>query len=119
LAAKPEYHGFPGDDKWVLPVGEVTPAQKPRGRRGRSKAATKRKPKARRQRLSPDQTANLKRRVVTFLKANPGSTRKQIEKAVSFPSASAYTRVMKELKEEGMVVQKGKRGKAVYRVKGS
>jgi len=99
-----------------LPAGEEGPVEKPRGRRGRPKVTKKTKPKAR-VRLSARQSAGLKRRLVTFLKANPGSTRKQIEAAVSFPSASVYARVINELKAEGVVVQKGERGKAVYGVK--
>jgi len=53
--------------------------------------------------------------VVDFLQTNPGSTRKQIERAVNVPSVAVYNRVMRELKAEGAVVQKGKRGRAAYR----
>jgi len=92
------------------------------GRRGRPKAAEPKaaKPTAAksRVRLSAKQTGQLKRKVVEFLKANPGSTRKQIEKSVKVPSVAVYNRVMRELKAEGTVVQKGERGKAVYGVKG-
>jgi hypothetical protein len=85
-----------------------------KGRRSRPKKV---RPKARRQRLATEQSNELKQQVVVFLKANPGSTRKQIGEAVSFPSAAVYNRIIGELKAGGVVVQKGKRGKAVYGVK--
>jgi len=94
-------------------------ARAPRGRQARpaAKATAPGRPR-RRARLTPRQAAGLKQRVVAFLKANPGSTRKQIEAEVKFPSAAVYTRLMKELKAERLVVQKGQRGKATYRAKG-
>jgi len=107
-----------------LTEGARAPEPRAARRRGRpkAKAAIKRPPKAKpkaRQRLSARQSAGLKRRVVTFLKANPGATRAQIEEAVSFPSPSVYTRVIKELKAERLVVQKGERAKAIYALRGT
>ena len=84
-------------------------AAKPQGRKAKAKG--------KRQRLTEEQAADLKKQVCTFLKENGWSTRKELTSAVDLSTQSIYRRIMDELQEEGVVIAKGTKATAVYGVK--
>ena len=88
-------------------------AAKPQGRKPKAKG----KGKGKRQRLSPEQAADLKCQVRAFLKANGWSTRKELTGAVALSTQSIYRRIMGELQAEGVIVAQGTKARAVYGLK--
>jgi hypothetical protein len=83
----------------------------PRSRVTRAKA---KQSSNKRIRLTPGQTEKLKERIQAFLRANPGSSRKEILRAAKIPTEAVYNRVMGELREAGVVTVKGERRFARY-----
>ncbi|MFH1148918.1 MAG: hypothetical protein V1748_00430 [Actinomycetota bacterium] len=86
--------------------------------RGRRKAKTRNGAKVtsksrgrKRTRVGAKKIDKLKEQVRAFLKANPGSGRKEICTGVKLPSASIYLRLMKELKD---AKAKGEKRLTVY-----
>jgi hypothetical protein len=63
--------------------------------------------------MTAAQVAEIKTRVLAVLKAGPAS-RKQLRRAVKFPSISVYNRIMGELRAAGLIIADGNRGKTVY-----
>jgi hypothetical protein len=86
---------------------QIVATEKPARRRGRHK----------RQRLSEEQAEKIKAGVRAFLGKHPAASRKALTKAVRFPSAALYNRIMGELKKAGEVMQKGEKSKTVYSLK--
>lgn len=91
------------DSVWESPPGRVTVARS-------TKSSTKR------HRATAEESTAAKDTIVAFVKKHPGSTRKAIQGAVQF-SMAFYNRIMRELKTERRLKQKGQRSKATYYVK--
>jgi hypothetical protein len=81
--------------------------------------ATRRGGRRRRHRLTAEEIQRIKSEVHTFLGRHPGSNRKQIGAAVSFPSLAAYNRIMAELRRDGVIQAQGEKSKTVYSLKGA
>lgn len=90
---------------WETPPGAVHVAR-----------ATKSTGKGKRHRASAQETASAKAKIVAFVKKHPGATRKAIQGAVQLGTAF-YNRVMRELKDERQLKQKGLRSKSTYYAK--
>ena len=72
----------------------------------------------RRSRMSPDAAQQLKNEVTSFLAKNRWATRKQLTDAVALDTQAIYRRIMTELQQEGLIMSKGEKSKAVYSLKG-
>jgi hypothetical protein len=86
------------------PVAAVRPAAVKRGKRIR---------------MTPGQIDKIKGDVRRFLQQKPWSNRKQISKAVAFPSLAAYNRILGELRAASIVQSRGEKSKTVYALKGA
>ena len=68
--------------------------------------------------MSPDAAQQLKNEVTSFLAKNRWATRKQLTDAVALDTQAIYRRIMTELQQEGLIMSKGEKSKAVYSLKG-
>jgi hypothetical protein len=93
-----------------LAAGGVPSKRKTRRQVKKTRAPAKPKTRVH---MTTAQVAELKDRVLAALKAGPAS-RKQLRRAVKFPSISTYNRIMGELRADRVIKVEGERGKAVY-----
>ena len=68
--------------------------------------------------MSPDAAQQLKNEVTSFLAKNRWATRNQLTDAVALDTQAIYRRIMTELQQEGLIMSKGEKSKAVYSLKG-
>ncbi len=111
------------EDLQTLPTLEIpleTTRRKKPGRPARTTRVLKDTPvkRRKRRRLSAAQIDKIKNAISVFLKQHPGSNRKQIVEAVSFPSVAAYNRIMSERKKDKNIISQGEKSKTRYTIKG-
>jgi len=70
-------------------------------------------------RMTPGQVEKLKSDVRRFLQQRPWSNRRQLSKAVAFPSLATYNRILGELRAASIVQSKGEKSKTVYALRGA
>jgi hypothetical protein len=100
----------------ALPTGKSSRRPTAKGAIVKAKSLAARG-RRRRIRLTAAQIDKLKTDVRRFLGQHPWATRKQIGKAVGFPSLATYNRIMSELRSAGDVQSHGEKAKTVYALK--
>jgi hypothetical protein len=81
--------------------------------------AAKKAKAGRRNRMTPEQSEQVKKRIRAFLTKSPWSTRKEISQHAGISSQAVYRRIMGELRSAGEVISKGQKAKAIYALKGA
>jgi len=94
-----------------------TTRPKKAGPRRATRKAVVRPRQGRRRRLSTAEVEQLKSQVKSFLVGQRWATRKQLTESIALDTQAIYRRIMTELQQEGVIVSKGEKSKAVYALK--